>query len=60
MPLIDTATLLRVADRAAYQYGQLKGIMTAISEEGLGYYFDGNPDGGCSICDICHGYVTDL
>jgi len=40
MPLIDTTTLLRVADRAAYQYGQLKDVMEAISQEGLGYYFD--------------------
>lgn len=40
MPLVDTTTLLRVADRAAYQYGQLKGVMEAISQEGLGYYFD--------------------
>jgi len=40
MPLIDTTTLLRVADRAAYQYGQLKDTFDAISEEGLGYYFD--------------------
>ena len=40
MPLVDTATLLRVADRAAYQYGQLKTVFGAISQEGLGYYFD--------------------
>jgi len=40
MPLIDTVTLLRVADRAAYQYGQLKSVMEAIRAEGLGYYFD--------------------
>ena len=40
MPLIDTTTLLRVADRAAYQYGQLQSTCVAISQVGLGYYFD--------------------
>jgi len=40
MPLVDTATLLRVADRAAYQYGQLKATMVAISQEGLDYYWE--------------------
>lgn len=40
MPLVDTTTLLKVADRAAYQYGQLKTVMEAISQEGSGYYFD--------------------
>jgi len=39
MPLVDTATLLRVADRAAYQYGQLKTTLSAISQVGLGYYW---------------------
>jgi hypothetical protein len=40
MPLIDTTTLLKVADRAAYQYGQLQDTCTAIQAEGNGYYFD--------------------
>lgn len=40
MPLIDQTVLLRVADRAAYQYNQVKEILAAISAEGLGYYFD--------------------
>jgi hypothetical protein len=49
MPLVDTTTLLRVADRAAYQYGQLKTTMAAISAVGLGYYWQtitatDNPD----------------
>lgn len=39
MPLIATAPLLRVSDRAAYQYGQIKAIFEAIAQEGLGYYF---------------------
>lgn len=40
MPLIATAPLLRVADRAAYQYGQIKATCIAIAQMGLGYYFD--------------------
>jgi len=40
MPLIDTATLLRVADRAAYQYGQMKAMFAAVSQAGLGYYWE--------------------
>lgn len=40
MPLIDTATLLGVADRAAYQYGQLQAACAAVRLEGNGYYFD--------------------
>ena len=49
MPLIDTATLLRVADRAAYQYGQMTAMFGAISQEGLGWYWEtvsatGDPD----------------
>lgn len=40
MPLVDITTLFKVADRAAYQYGQLKDTMEAISQEGSGYYFD--------------------
>lgn len=39
MPLIDTATLLRVADRAAYQYGQIKANLAAITQVGLGLYW---------------------
>lgn len=40
MPLIDTTTLLKVADRAAYQYGQLQAACAAIQPEGNGFYFD--------------------
>ena len=41
MPLIDTTTLLEVADRAAYQYSQLKTTLAAISVAGTnGKYFD--------------------
>jgi len=40
MALIDTATLLGVADRAAYQYGQLQAACVAIQAEGNGFYFD--------------------
>ena len=39
MPLVDTATLLRVADRAAYQYGQMKTVFAAISQVGSSYYW---------------------
>lgn len=39
MPLIDTTTLLRVADRAAYQYGQIIDTFSAISQTGLGLYW---------------------
>ena len=40
MPLIDTTTLLKVADRAAYQYGQLLTMCSTINLVGSGYYFD--------------------
>ena len=40
MPLINTASLLRVADRAAYQYGQMKTLFAAISQEGTAYYWE--------------------
>jgi hypothetical protein len=40
MPLVDTATLLRVADRAAYQYGQIKATCAVISAPGLEYYWE--------------------
>jgi hypothetical protein len=41
MPLIDTTTLLRISDRAAYQYSQIKSTMAAISVAGTnGKYFD--------------------
>lgn len=41
MPLIDTTTLLEIADRAAYQYSQLKTTLAAISVAGAnGKYFD--------------------
>ena len=39
MPLIDTTTLLGIADRAAYQYGQLKTTCSAIQAVGGGLYF---------------------
>lgn len=38
MPLIDTTPLLRIADRAAYQYGQLKSTLAAISAVGTDLY----------------------
>jgi hypothetical protein len=38
MSLVDTSTALKVADRAAYQYGQLKAMLAAISAVGTGYY----------------------
>jgi len=40
MPLVDTTTLLRVADRAAYQYGQIMALSTAITAQGLAYYWE--------------------
>ena len=40
MPLVDTTTLLRVADRAAYQYEQILDTFDAIDEQGLGYYWE--------------------
>jgi hypothetical protein len=40
MSLIETATLLRIADRAAYQYKQLKETCDAIKVVGSGLYFD--------------------
>lgn len=40
MPLIDKTTLLKVADRAAYQYGQLRAACVASQGEGAGFYFD--------------------
>ena len=40
MPLIDTTTLLRVADRAAYQYGQIKVILATITQQGVAYYWE--------------------
>jgi len=39
MPLIATNVLLGIADRAAYQYGQLKTTCTAIQAVGGGLYF---------------------
>ena len=39
MALIDTTTLLGIADRAAYQYGQLKITCLAIQAVGGGLYF---------------------
>jgi len=40
MPLIDTSTLLGVADRAAYQYMTIAQALGDISEIGGGLYFD--------------------
>jgi hypothetical protein len=39
MPLIDTTTLLKIADRAAWQYGQLQAVCASIRAAGNGYYF---------------------
>lgn len=39
MPLIDSTTLLKVADRAAYQYGQIEANLDAITQVGLGLYW---------------------
>lgn len=39
MPLIDTTTLLKVADRAAYQFGQIESLLATINQVGNGYYF---------------------
>jgi hypothetical protein len=39
MPLIATTPLLRIADRAAYQYSQIKAILAAISQQGSDYYW---------------------
>lgn len=38
MPLIDTTPLLKIADRAAFQYEQLKLVLGAISTVGTGLY----------------------
>jgi len=40
MSLIDVTTLLRVADRAAYQYGQMKDMSSAIQAQGTAYYWE--------------------
>jgi len=40
VPLIDTASLLRIADRAAYQYKQIKETLDAISQQGVEYYWE--------------------
>jgi hypothetical protein len=40
MALVDTATLIAVADRAAYQYGQLQDACAVVQAVGNGYYFD--------------------
>ena len=39
MPLIDSTTLLKVADRAAYQYGQIKANLDVITQVGSGLYW---------------------
>jgi hypothetical protein len=39
MPLISVPTLLRVADRAAYQNGQIQDTMAAISAQGTEFYW---------------------
>jgi len=40
MALIETQVLLRIADRAAYQYKQFKEACETAKAEGLGFYFD--------------------
>jgi hypothetical protein len=40
MPLIDTTTLLKVADRAATQYQYINDAFDQLSQEGGAYYFD--------------------
>lgn len=40
MPLVSVATLLRVADRAAYQYEQILDTFDTISQTGLGLYWE--------------------
>lgn len=40
MPLVDVTTLLRVADRAAYQYGQMKALSGVIQQQGTEYYWE--------------------
>lgn len=49
VPLIDTTSLLRIADRAAYQYSQIDAVCTAIQATGVEKYFTtvsntGDPD----------------
>ncbi len=39
MPLINSTVLLRVADRAAYQYSQIEANLAAITAVGSGYYW---------------------
>jgi hypothetical protein len=40
MSLVDVPTLLRVSDRAAYQYGQMKALSSAIRIQGTEYYWE--------------------
>ena len=40
MALIEKTVLLKVADRAAYQYNQLRSACDVVRAEGTGYYFD--------------------
>jgi len=40
MPLIDTTTLLKIADRAAAQYRYINDAFAQLSQEGGSYYFD--------------------
>jgi hypothetical protein len=40
MPLIDTTTLLGIADRAAYQSKTIIEAMEELAQEGGGFYFD--------------------
>jgi hypothetical protein len=40
VPLVDVPTLLRVADRAAYQYGQMKALSATIEARGTAYYWE--------------------
>jgi hypothetical protein len=40
MPLIDTSSLLQIADRAARQYQYIHDAFEQLAQEGGGYYFD--------------------
>jgi len=65
MGLIDTSTLLAVADRAAYQYGQLQAACAVIQAEGNGYYFDlasatEDPDVEIPLDSVYHSVDDDL
>ena len=65
MPLINTTPLLKVADRAAYQYGQLQTVCTAIQAVGSGLYFTTvsateDPDVEIPLDSLYHDVDDDL